>query len=709
LPARFPPEPVRNRWSDAEAAAAVERWGSGYGRDLALRVYTARLIGADPSLALHGGGNVSLKATARTVCGDEIPVLYVKGSGTDLGGIEPQGFARLDLAPLQRLRSLEALSEAEMAAQLARHRLDPNGPSPSVETLLHAFLPHRYIDHSHPDAVLCLTNQPAGEQRVREAVGERVVVLPYVTAGFPLAKQVARAYEEHPEAEGIVVARHGLFTFGDDARTAYERHVAIVEACERYWRQRCPDRLVTPRYASPAPAVELAARAAPILRGVVVERTGDEDRPYRRFLLEWRGDDEVLQYVNSAEIRAFADSGPVTPDHVIRVKPFSLYVEDPVWSDLEALRRQLSEAVRVFAQRYERYVRARIPDERANLDPLPRVVLLPGAGVFCFGRTKREARIAADLTVRGLHVKAVAQAMGGYESASADHLCEMEYWCLQQAKLGVTAERPLERQVVLITGAAGAIGYGIAKVCAEAGAHLVLTDIDQEKLARVVARLEEMHGSGVATGIGMDVTDEASVRAAYDEACRRYGGVDVVVANAGVAHVAPVADLRVADLERVLAVNFTGVFLTIREGVRVLRAQGLGGSIVINSSKNVFGPGKDFGAYSASKAAGHQLGKVAAIELAAEGIRVNMINADAIFGEDDVPSGLWQTVGAERARSRGMDPKDLPEYYRSRNLLHARVTARHVGNAVVFFASNQTPTTGATLPVDGGVVEAFPR
>jgi NAD(P)-dependent dehydrogenase (short-subunit alcohol dehydrogenase family) len=329
--------------------------------------------------------------------------------------------------------------------------------------------------------------------------------------------------------------------------------------------------------------------------------------------------------------------------------------------------------------------------------------------VFCFGRTKTEARIAADITVQGLRAKAIAHAMGGYESASTEHLYMMEHWSLQRAKLGRTAALPLERQVVFITGAAGAIGYGIAKVCAEAGAHLVLTDIDAKRLGPVAERIEKAHGRGSATAIPMDVTDAASVRAGFDEACRSYGGVDVVVVNAGIAHVAAMADLCDADLDRVMAVNFTGAFLTMREGVRALRAQALGGNIVINSSKNVFGPGKDFGAYSASKAAAHQLGKVAAIELAAEGIRVNMINADAIFAEDDIESGLWATVGPDRARSRGLKLEELPEYYRGRNLLRARVTARHVGNAVVFFASNRTPTTGATLPVDGGVVEAFPR
>jgi len=703
---------MRSRWNDAEAAAAVERWGPAHGRDLALCVYASRLIGADTSLVLHGGGNTSVKAPLQTLFGDVTTALFVKGSGRDLGSIEPGGFAALQLAPLARLRELDGLSDAALVDQLLLQRLHASDPAPSVETLLHAFLPQQFVHHSHADALLCLSNQPAGEKLLREAIGPRVIVLPYLTPGFPLAQAAARAHEQQPDAEGIVVAKHGLFTFADDARTAYERHIAIVDACERFIAARRPDRLVTGRYHTAAAPADLAAEAAPILRGLLAQRTADEDSPYRRLLLDWRADDEVLTYVNSAEAPAFATAGPLTPDHVIRTKPFALYVADPAWDDAERLRLQLAAAVANCTKRYTTYARKYAPGQAAaatSVDPLPRVALLPGAGAFCFGRTKQEAQIAADITVQGLRSKAMAHAMTGYKPASPAHMCAMEYWSLQQAKLGAAADRPLERQVVFITGAAGAIGFGIANVCAEAGAHVVLTDVDAQRLARVATAIEAAHGVGTTTAITTDVTDVASVREAFREACRCFGGVDVVVVNAGIAHVAPVVDLSEHDLDRVMAVNFTGAFLTVREGVRVLRAQGLGGNIIINSSKNVFGPGKDFGAYSASKAAGHQLGKVAAIELAGDGIRVNMINADAIFGEEGVASGLWATVGPDRARSRGLALEELPEYYRSRNLLRARVTARHVGNAVVFFASNRTPTTGATLPVDGGVVEAFPR
>jgi len=703
---------MESRWYDRDASAAIDRWGERYGRDLALRAYSSQLIGVEPDLVLHGGGNTSLKALTKNIFDEEIPALFIKGSGIDLATIQPDGFAALDLDPLKRLRNLCALSEADMSNQLWLHRLNPAAPSPSVETLLHVFLPHRFIDHSHADALLCLSNQPEGETLLREAVGDAVTILPYIMPGFPLAMQVALAFEKRPNVTGIIVAHHGLFTFYDDARTAYENHIAIVSACERFLKARRPKCLLTPAYRTEESAGRLAARIAPVLRGLLAKPSGDPDAPHRRLLLDWRADEEVLSFVNSQEAAALSVAGPLTPDHVTRTKPFALFVAGPLPEVSEGLRAHLKQAVTDYVARYEAYVSRHTASKSlggSRLDPLPRVVLIPGAGAFCFGRTKREAVVAADITVHTLRIKALAHAMGGYKPASDEHVCELEYWNLQQAKLGSEADHLLDGQVVLVTGGAGAIGYGIVKTCMEAGAHVVLTDVDSVRLEHVTQRLEAAHGRGKARGVVMDVTDEASVQAGFAEACRHYGGVDVIVPNAGIAHVAQVADLKTADLERVMAVNFLGTFLTIREGVRVLRAQGLGGNIVINASKNVFGPGKDFGAYSSSKAAGHQLGKVAAIELAAEEIRVNMINADAIFSEDEVASGLWATVGPERAKSRGLKLDELPDYYRSRNLLRARVTARHVGNAVVFFACNRTPTTGATLPVDGGVVEAFPR
>ncbi len=699
---------MKSRWTDQGADQAIRQWGGPQGEPFALLLYTARLIGQDSTLVLHGGGNVSLKQTRRTLLGDDVEAIHVKGSGCELVTLEAEDMPGLDLGYLRRLRVLSGLGDAEMINQLRCCLLDASAPTPSIETLLHAFLPHRFIDHSHADAVLTLTNQAEGRRLIREALGDRVGVVPYVPAGFDLAKSVADCYESRPDIEGIVLIQHGLITFGPDARTAYERHVAIVDSCERFLDDRTKSHRLTPMFSSSDSPAVLAVKAAPILRGLLAEPTGDEDRPYLRSVVEWRAGDKVLQFVNSSEAAALSEAGPATGDHLIRTGPRPMFVDNPSWSDDDALHRQLEGAVKTYREKYADYVTAH-GGSADNINSAPRIVLMPGAGAFCWGRTKRDARIAADITEHTLAIKARGHALGPYCAPSAEHLYDMEYRRSQQIKLGPLRGRALEGQVIVISGGAGAIGASVGEVCAGAGGHVVLMDIDQERLNRVVERIDKGHGSGSALAVVADVTDEASVREGFSRIVRAYGGVDVVVPNAGIAHVAPIEQLAVEDFRRVLEVNAVGYMLIMREGIRILKRQGLGGHIIINASKNVFGPGKDFGAYSASKAAGHQLGKVAAIELAPHGIRVNMINTDAIFGDAESPSGLWATVGPQRARSRNMKMEDLPEYYRGRNLLGARIRGHHVGNAVVFFATNATPTTGATLPIDGGIVEAFPR
>jgi rhamnulose-1-phosphate aldolase/alcohol dehydrogenase len=706
---------MKSRWTKAGAREAIDRFGEHHGEDLALRLYTSRLIGSDPDLVLHGGGNTSLKAPRTTLLGDRVDVLFVKGSGAPLDTVGPRDLPGLDLARLRRLRRLESLSDGEMVNQLRTHLLEASSPNPSVETLLHAFLPHRFVDHSHADAVLALTNQPEGEALVRQALGERVVVVPYIMPGLPLAKAVAEAVENQPGAQGAVLLKHGLCSFAEEARISYELHIEFVDLCEQFLARKARNRPLLTMRPGPAtsgsPEARVAA-AAPILRGLLAEETDDEDHPHRRWVMEWRGGPAILDFCSSEEARELVQQGPLTPDHVIWTKALPLYVDDPHWEEPDRLAERLGRAAVEYRRAYDAYFEGCAKAKgviRAKLDSTPRVVLLPGAGALCFGRSKKEARIAADITEHTLAAKALAEAVGRYESAPASALFDVEVWGPERAKLGSSTERPLERQVVFVTGGAGAIGLGVADVCAAAGAHLVLTDVDGQRAREAAARLEARHGAGSAAGLEVDVTDEASVRAGFDAACVAYGGVDVVVPNAGIALVSPIEELSGDEARRVAEVNYLGVLNTIREAARVFRLQGTGGHVVVNASKNVFAPGKDFGAYSASKAAAHQIGKIAAIELAPLGVRVNQINADAIFDEGEVRSGLWETVGPDRARRRGLDADALPEFYRQRNLLRARVRARHVGNAVVFFASNATPTTGATLPVDGGIPEAFPR
>jgi len=699
---------MKSRWTEQGAREAIERWAGPHGEDFALRVYTARLIGEDPNLVLHGGGNVSLKGVVRTILGESVEALFVKGSGGDLATLEASGMPTLDLAYLRRLRVLSQLSDEAMVNEFRTHLFDATAPTPSIETLVHAFLPPRFVDHSHADAILILTNQPDGETLVHEALGDSISILPYVRPGFELSKAIIDLYEQNPKVEGIVLLQHGLITFSDDAWTSYERHIALVDHCEKFIERRAARRLMTPSFSTHADPASLASIAAPILRGFTATPTGDADRPYARSILEWRANEEFLSIINSTDAKALAQSGPLTGDHLIRTKPWPMFVENPAWSDRNTLGKQLRDVVGAYRQRYQSYMTAH-GGTIDGVDPLPCVVWLPGAGLFCWGRSKHEARVCADIAEHTLVAKAQGQRIGSYESLSSEHLHHMEFRALQRIKLDGRSDRPLEGQVVVISGGAGAIGTAIAEVCAEAGAHVAVADLNERRLASAVDRLQTQSGRGCAVGVVMDVTDEASVRRGFDEIARTFGGMDVVVPNAGIAHVAPIAELSAADFRRVMEVNATGSLLFMQEGIRLMKAQGLGGNIVVISSKNVLAPGKEFGAYSASKAAAHQLGRLAAIELAPDGIRVNMLTPDAVFGDEQTPSGLWKEVGPKRAQAHGLRPEDLPEYYRERNLLKARVTGRHVGNAVVFFASNSTPTTGATLPIDGGLLEAFPR
>ncbi len=701
---------MTSRWIDSDAAADTLNTGGtaspiAAGPDMVARIYSARLIGSDPSLVLHGGGNVSVKGTFANVFGETVPALFVKASGRDLATLTPQDLCPIDLSRASSMRHLDDLDDDALTNAMRLCLLDSRMPTPSIETPMHAWLPHKFVDHSHADAITAITNRKNGMSLIRKVLGDRVAIVPYIRPGLALAKAAAEAYEAAPNIEGIVLMNHGLVTFSDNAKTSYERHMALTDACESFIAKHTTHQ-GTISFTSTDTPQKLTIDIAPKLRGLLALPTGDADQPFERPIIEWRAGDALMQIINSNLAESFANSGPLTGDHVIRTKTRYAYVTSPDFSNNTVLDQQLEETIERFSAAYKAHLGG---DEAASNDCLPTVILILGVGMFARGRTIGDARIAADIAEQTLLTKAASNGLGPFVAISEDHLRDMEQRPLQQAKTRRKPKDALTGQIVVVSGGAGAIGRAVGEACASAGAHVALTDIDKDGLARAVSRINEACGTERAIGVMMDVTNEQSVSDGYEEIVRQYGGVDVIVPNAGVAHVAPIETLGLADFQRVMSINASGYFLLMREGIRILKRQGIGGSIVINASKNVFAPGKSFGAYSASKAAGHQLGKVAAIELAQDNIRVNMINADAIFGDEETASGLWKQVGPDRAKARGLATKDLPDFYRQRNLLRARVTGRHVGQAVVFFASNATPTTGATLPVDGGVVDAFPR
>lgn len=668
---------------------------------LALRIYTSRLIGRNPDMVLHGGGNTSVKLKIRNILGDEEDILFVKGSGADLATIGPEGFVGLRLNFLQRLQIIEELRDEEMENLLRSHKSDANAPDPSVEALVHAFLPHRYIDHSHADSILILTHQKNGEKLLKEILGSKVSVVPYLKSGFPLAKGLLKCYESNPEAEAVVVMNHGIFTFGNDAETAYMRMSDYVSRAEDYIQSEAVIR-------SPAVALRESdlksktARLVQIIRGACAYP--DTEGGLRRFCPEIRQERDTVNISLSKQASEICRSGVLTPDHAIRTKNRYVFIEDIPDED-EALKKSITKAVETYKSEYLRYARGYAEQP----DPFPRVFLAAGLGLVTLGFTRRDAKIAADIAEHTLRAKYISDTIGGYEPISESHVSDMEFWSLQQKKLGKAPIPALQGQIALVTGAGGAIGFGIADRLLHAGAVVVLTDIDEDRLQKVRSILAERHGHTRVETIVFDVSDYSAVAGAFTEIGYRLGGIDILVPNAGLAHVSKIEQLEPAKFMQLISVNLMGTFNVIKASVPVFRRQGTGGNIVVISTKNVFDPGAAFGAYSASKAAAHQISKIAALELAELGVRVNLINPDAVFGDESVSSKLWDLIGPDRMKSRGLDPAGLKEYYRQRNLLKTSVHAGHVGNAVVFFASDLTPTTGATLPVDGGNSAAFPR
>jgi len=702
---------MQDRWSDDEACRFVAEYAPQWGEDLALRTYSSRLLGAEERLVLHGGGNTSVKSYATSVLGEQIPALYIKASGYNLADISPDGHSGVDLEFLKRLRVLQELSDVLIADQCRAHLFNPHAATPSLETLAHAFLPPKFIDHTHANAILALTNQTEGEKHVRQALGDSVLILDYVRAGFELAKAAAEAYESRPGSKAMVWMRHGLVTWGATAHESYQATIELVTRAEQYLAERATRPLVVQVSTPPSLAEQRLASVAPLVRGLLAVPSGDLDRPWRRVIVQSLIDRETLDFVDSDRGKQIALTSPLTSDHLIRTKALPLWLDEPAYADPSKLRRQLSTALQDYATAYKAYVErysARMPREIRAFDPSPRVLLLPGLGAISAGNDVHAAKVACDITAHTLAVKARVAAMGTYQGLSESDLFDMEYQSFQYAKLGKSDELPLGREVGVITGAAGAIGSAIAEGLLKSGCHVAVSDLAGPPFEELAADLKRSFGDRVLA-VPLDVTDAASVTRGFEAVIKMWGGVDLVVINAGRALVSSLEDMKLEGFRQLDRVNTEGALLMLSEAGRHFRYQGTGGDIVLVSTKNVFAPGASFGAYSATKAAAHQLARIASLEMAEIGVRVNMVSPDAVFSHGTRKSGLWAEVGPDRMRARGLDEKGLEEYYQKRNLLKVRVTAEHVARAVLFFATRQTPTTGATLPVDGGLPEATPR
>ena len=661
----------------------------------------SRRVGADPSLVLRGGGNTSLKTDEADVLGRPLRVLRVKGSGSDLASIRRSDFAGVRLDDVLPLFERADMSDEEMVAYLARCLTDPASPRPSIETLLHAFVPAASVFHSHADALLALVNTPDPERVLDDALGAAVLRVPYRRPGFLLSREVGEAVRAHPDAPGLVLLNHGLVTWGDTPEEAYARHLELVARAREYVEARSAERVFVADARLRLDDGErrrAAAALAPVIRGALGGK--------RRVVARYTDAPEVLEFVGSPRARAASAAGAATPDHILTTRRLPLWVEVDDPADAEGLAARFREALERWRSDYLAYVERWRTDEPA-LEPAPRVVLVPGVGMWTLGPTPRAAVLARDIYLHTVGIMAGAEALGGYRSLPEGDGFRAEYWPLELYKLTLAPpERELAGRVALVTGAAGALGRATALRLAAAGALVVATDLGSAAVESLAAEIVEREGAGAALALPLDVTSERDLDAVLERAALEFGGVDVVVSNAGVAHCAPIEALELADWERSLAVNATGHFLVTRAALRLLRRQGTGGSLVFVATKNVTAPGKDFAAYSASKAAEAQLARVAAIEGGPIGVRANLVNPDAIFEG----SGLWAEIGPERARAHGIAPEALGGFYRARTLLDVEVRAEDVAEAVLFLAGDRSSrTTGCMLPVDGGVREAFPR
>ncbi|UCG52047.1 MAG: bifunctional aldolase/short-chain dehydrogenase [Candidatus Latescibacterota bacterium] len=702
---------MENGWSEKKATEFITAYAGETGEDLALRLYASRLIGVEKGLVLHGGGNTSVKSSYTNVLGVDVPAIFIKASGHDLADIEPQGHPALDLGRLERLKQLETLSDDAMVNELRTSLFDAQSPTPSIEALLHVFIPAKYVDHTHADAILGLTNQVGGATVVREALGENLIVLDYVKPGFELAKTAAAAYEASPQAEGMVLLKHGLVTWGETARESYEKTIDLVTRAEKYVSANTGKPITAKRVTDPSKARDRYLNIASAVRGALAVPTGNTDWPYDRVILRPLITDQSLALVDSERGKEIALTPPLTADHLIRTKPLPLWIDDPQFDNYHALKEKISTAIQDYAREYDTYFERhsdRLQPGVERFDPMPRVVFLPGLGVVCAGRDVEEAGVVRDIASQTIATKMKIAAMGDYEGLAENHIFDMEYFGLQHAKLMRGEGNLLRSAVALVTGAAGAIGAGICEALLEEGCHVAVSDLHGDALMSLAAELKQTYGERVFA-VALDVTDPDSVTQGFDRVIQGWGGVDVVVANAGAAHVSSLASMVPEEFRKLEKVNVEGTLNILSEAGRRFKNQGTGGDVVLLSTKNVFAPGAKFGAYSATKAAAHQLARIASLELAEIGVRVNMVSPDAVFSHGTRKSGLWKEVGPDRMRARGLDEKGLEDYYRDRNLLKARVTATHVAKAVLFFVTRQTPTTGATLPVDGGLPDATPR
>lgn len=651
---------------------------NGIPKDLAERIYTSRLLGANPALVLHGGGNTSVKSTIRDVDEETYDVIYVKGSGSDLGSIGPQGFPAVKIDPLTNLMKKKFVTDEEMVGYIRKNLINISSPNPSVETLVHAIIKEKFVDHTHSNSILEITDRPDGLKLCKNLFGKKFIIIPYVMPGYLLARMVYKMYRQDKEIHGLILFKHGIFTFADSAEESYSRMISAVSTAENFLNKQKAKKIskIKTKITNILPS-----EVAPIIRGYLSLE--------KKHILNFRTNSSLLSAINSRDIELFLKKGVITPDHVIRTKSVPLVLNIDKCNNSDDFRKLFLKKLSLYRKNYIKYFTKNSKSKKMYrmLNPLPQIIIIQNMGIFSLGRNFQESIINGDISETSIKTIYRIEKKSKFISIPIKDIFDVEYWSLEQAKLK-KASLPLEGKITVITGGKGTIGLATAKKFRKMGAEVVLLDLNNKKL--INEDFDYYH---------CDVTKRSEVKKVLLKICKKYGGLDVVISNAGNAFQHEIATLSDSDLHKSFEINFFSHQIVASESVLLMKKQNIGGCLLFNISKQSVNPGVNFGSYGLPKSALLSLCKQYALEYGHLGIRSNGINADRI-----VSGLLTKEMILKRSKSRNLSTTD----YLKGNLLGKQVFAEDVADAF-YSLSISHKTTAAVLSVDGGNIEASMR
>lgn len=688
---------VKNLWNEEKANTLTA--------GLSELVYRSNLIGSDRAVCNWGGGNTSMKTMEKDFRGEDIEVMWVKGSGSDLASMGAQNFTGLNLEDIRPLMEREEMPDAEMVEYLSHCMIDSKHPRASIETLLHAFLPFKHVDHTHPDAIISLCCADNGKELAKEIFGNRFVWVPYVRPGFTLSKMIAEGVKNNPEADLVLMEKHGLVVWGETAKESYDKTIAVINEAESYINARIEENNIFggKKYDSLSAEDQksILAKVMPVIRGSV----SDE----KKMLLTYDNAEDVLEFVNSHDAAELSQVGAACPDHLVHTKMKPLFIDwNPASKDVEQLIVAIKDGISNFKEEYKAYFERNKNEGDIMFESAPRVILIPGIGMVNSGKNTVMANVSGALYHRAISVMKGSTTLGKFVSLSENESYNIEYWPLELYKLSLApAEAEFSRKVAFVTGGAGGIGSETCRQFVAEGAHVVLADLNLEGAEKVAAEINEQFGVGRALAVKMDVTSEEQVHAAFQETALAYGGVDIIVNNAGLATSSPFGETTLKEWNLNMNVLGTGYFLVAREAFNQMKEQEIGGSMVFIGSKNSVYAGKNAAAYSSVKALEAHLARCIAAEGGEFGIRVNSVLPDAVLQGSAIWGSRWRE---ERAAAYGIEPDQLEEHYRKRTTLLVNIYPKDIAESILFLSSSKAEkTTGCMITVDGGVPAAFTR